>query len=43
MSVTEFADRQAVHGRRYFAGPFGTPASRVALAEPMPGRTVEEA
>ncbi|MFC9497607.1 nuclear transport factor 2 family protein [Streptomyces sp. NPDC056982] len=43
VSVMEFADQQVVHETQYFAGPFGTPAWRAALAEPMPGRTVEEA
>ncbi|MFK0107054.1 nuclear transport factor 2 family protein [Streptomyces sp. NPDC091217] len=43
VSVMEFAGRQVVHETQYFAGPFGAPAWRAALAEPMPGRTVEEA
>ncbi|MFF7984230.1 hypothetical protein ACFZDK_34815 [Streptomyces sp. NPDC007901] len=43
MSVMECADQQVVHETQYFAGSFGTPAWRVALAEPMPGRTIEEA
>ncbi|MEU5312294.1 nuclear transport factor 2 family protein [Streptomyces sp. NPDC021562] len=42
VSIMEFADQQVVHETQYFAGPFGTPAWRAALAEPMPGRTVEE-
>ncbi|MGW5655540.1 nuclear transport factor 2 family protein [Streptomyces humi] len=43
VSVVEFADGQVAHETQYFAGPFGAPAWRAALAEPMPGRTVEEA
>ncbi|MGW3463918.1 nuclear transport factor 2 family protein [Streptomyces olivaceoviridis] len=42
VSLMEFAGRQVVHETRYFAGPFGTPAWRAALAEPMPGRTLVE-
>jgi hypothetical protein len=29
-----------VHETQYFADPFGAPAWRAALAEPMPGRTI---
>ncbi|MER6069728.1 hypothetical protein ABT187_12940 [Streptomyces sp. NPDC001817] len=43
VSVMEFADQQVVHETRYFAAPLGTPAWRAALAEPMPGRTIEDA
>ncbi|MFF8905475.1 nuclear transport factor 2 family protein [Streptomyces olivaceoviridis] len=42
VSLMEFAGRQVVHETQYFAGPFGTPAWRAALAEPMPGRTLVE-
>lgn len=40
VSIMEFADGQVVHETQYFADPFGSPASRAALAEPMPGRTI---
>lgn len=40
VSVMEFADGHVVHETQYFADPFGAPASRAALAEPMPGRTI---
>ncbi|MER7933522.1 MULTISPECIES: nuclear transport factor 2 family protein [unclassified Streptomyces] len=43
VSIMEFDGRHVVHETQYFAGPFGTPAWRAALAEPMPGRTVTEA
>ncbi|MEU0836740.1 hypothetical protein [Streptomyces sp. NPDC005969] len=36
----EFADQHVVHETQYFADPFGVPAWRAALAEPMPGRTI---
>lgn len=36
-SVMEFADQQVVHETQYFAGPFGAPAWRAALAEPVLG------
>jgi hypothetical protein len=29
-----------VHETQYFAEPFGAPAWRVPIAEPMPGRTI---
>jgi hypothetical protein len=38
VSVMEFADGQVAHETQYFADPFGAPASRRGLAEPMPGR-----
>lgn len=40
VSIMEFADQQVVHETQYFADPFGAPARRAALAEPMPGRTI---
>lgn len=43
VSVMQFDGRHVVHGTQYFAGPFGIPAWRAALAEPMPGRTVTDA
>jgi hypothetical protein len=36
VSIMEFADVQVVHETQYFADPFSAPASRAALAEPMP-------
>jgi hypothetical protein len=43
VSIMEFADGQVIHETQYFADPFGAPASRAALAEPMPGRTIARA
>ena len=43
VSVMEFADEHVVHETQYFADPFGAPAWRTALAEPMPGRNIAEA
>jgi SnoaL-like domain len=43
VSVMEFADEMVVHETQYFADPFGAPAWRTALAEPMPGRQIERA
>jgi hypothetical protein len=40
VSVMEFADDQVVHETQYFADPFDAPASRAALAQPMPGRRI---
>jgi hypothetical protein len=40
VSVMEFSDDHVVHETQYFADPFGAPASRAALAEPMPGRKI---
>ncbi|MFI8006990.1 nuclear transport factor 2 family protein [Streptomyces sp. NPDC086010] len=37
VSIMEFADDRVVHETQYFADPFGVPAWRAALAEPMPG------
>jgi hypothetical protein len=36
VSVMEFADGLVTHETQYFADPFEAPASRAALAEPMP-------
>jgi hypothetical protein len=38
VSVMEFASDQVAHETQYFADPFPAPASRAALAEPIPGR-----
>jgi SnoaL-like protein len=38
VSVMEFTDDQVAHETQYFADPFPAPASRAALAEPIPGR-----
>jgi hypothetical protein len=43
VSIMEFAHGQVVHETQYFADPFGAPASRAALAEPMPGRHIDPA
>jgi hypothetical protein len=40
VSIMEFADEHVVHETQYFAEPFGAPAWRVPIAEPMPGRTI---
>jgi len=40
VSIMEFSGRQVVHETQYFADPFDAPSQRVALAEPMPGRTI---
>ena len=37
VSVMEFAGDQVTHETQYFADPFPAPASRAALAEPIPG------
>lgn len=41
VSVMQFAGRQVAHETQYFADPFRAPAGRAALAEPMPGRTLD--
>ena len=41
VSIMEFAHELVVHETQYFADPFGAPAWRTALAEPMPGRQIE--
>ena len=38
VSVMEFAGDLVTHETQYFADPFQAPASRAALAEPIPGR-----
>jgi hypothetical protein len=38
VSVMEFTDGLVTHETQYFADPFQAPASRAALAEPIPGR-----
>ena len=43
VSVMEFAHEQMVHESQYFADTFGAPEWRMALAEPMPGRTITRA
>ena len=43
VSIMQFADGQVAHETQYFADPFGAPAWRAALAEPMPGRTITTA
>ena len=40
VSIMEFAAESVVHETQYFADTFGAPASRSALAEPMPGRQI---
>jgi hypothetical protein len=43
VSIMEFAGERVVHETQYFADPFGSPAWRAALAEPMPGREITQA
>lgn len=43
VSIMEFNDGSVVHETQYFADPFGAPQWRIALAEPMPGRTIAPA
>jgi hypothetical protein len=43
VSIMEFSDGQVVHETQYFADPFPAPASRAALATPMPGRSLPNA
>ncbi len=43
VSIMEFADEHVAHETQSFADPFGAPAWRAALAEPMPGRTIARA
>ncbi len=40
VSIMEFADGLVAHETQYFADPFQAPASRAALSEPMPGRSL---
>lgn len=37
VSIMEFAGEQVAHETQYFGDPFPAPASRAALAEPIPG------
>ena len=39
VSIMEFSGGLVAHETQYFADPFDPPASRAALAEPMPRRT----
>jgi hypothetical protein len=41
VSIMEFVDGMVAHETQYFADPFGAPAWRTALAEPMPGRHIQ--
>jgi hypothetical protein len=43
VSIMEFAHEEVVHETQYFADAFRAPASRAALAEPMPGRHIDSA
>ena len=43
VSIMEFVGSKVVHETQYFADPFGAPAWRTALAEPMPGRQIVQA
>lgn len=43
VSIMEFAAGRVVHETQYFADPFGAPASRLTIAEPIPGRQIEKA
>ena len=43
VSIMQFADQKVVHETQYFADSFRAPAWRAALAEPMPGRRIDEA
>jgi hypothetical protein len=43
VSIMEFAGEHAVRETQYFADPFQAPASRAALAEPIPGRNISKA
>ena len=43
ISVMEFDQQMVVHETQYFADPFIAPSWRLALAESMPGRHIEEA
>ena len=43
VSIMEFAGEHVMHETQYFADPFGSPAWRAALAEPMPGRNITRA
>jgi hypothetical protein len=43
VSIMEFVAGRVTHETQYFADPFAAPASRLALAEPMPGRDIRTA
>lgn len=43
VSIMEFAGDQVAHETQYFADPFGAPAWRTELGDPMPGRQVQTA
>ncbi|MEV4348605.1 nuclear transport factor 2 family protein [Actinoplanes sp. NPDC049596] len=43
VSIMEFAGEQVVHETQYFGEPFGAPAARLKIAEPMPGRDITTA
>ncbi len=38
VSIMEFTEDLVTHETQYFADPFPAPASRAALAEPIPDR-----
>jgi hypothetical protein len=42
VSIMEFAGEQVTHETQYFADEFAAPPSRMALAEPMPARTIRQ-
>jgi hypothetical protein len=43
VSIMEFDNESVIHETQYFADPFGAPDWRMALAEPMPGRSITRA
>jgi hypothetical protein len=43
VSVMEFIQGQIAHETQYFGDSFGAPPWRAALAEPMPGRHIDQA
>jgi hypothetical protein len=43
VSIMEFDQGMVVQETQYFADAFGAPGWRRALAEPMPGRSIEQA
>ncbi|MFF5289962.1 nuclear transport factor 2 family protein [Paractinoplanes globisporus] len=43
VSIMEFAGGMVVHETQYFGEAFGSPEWRAALAEAMPGRSIERA
>lgn len=43
VSIMEFGSEDVLHETQYFGDPFGAPDWRLALAEPMPGRTIVRA